>query len=99
MNFLDLSVRSEHVHDLVSYHVFYGLSRRFEILTRVEMVRMLSKVLADVSCHCETDIRIDVDLAYRGSCRLTELILRDADGVWHVAAILIDHLYELLRYG
>ena len=61
---LDLSVRSENIYDLMSYHILYSLSCRLQILTRVEVLRMLCEVLADVSCHCETDIRVDVDLAY-----------------------------------
>ena len=56
-------------------------------------------MLTDISCHRETDIRVDVDLANGHLGCLTELFLRNTDRVRHVAAVLVDHLYELLRYG
>ena len=97
--FLDLVVRTENVYDLMSYHVLDGLSCRLQVLARIEVRWILGKILTDVSCHCETDIRIDVDLADCRSCCLTELLLRDADSIRHVSAVFVDHLYEFLRYG
>ena len=80
-------------------HVLDSLTSGLEVLAGIEVIGMLSKVLADGRGHCQTDIGVDIDLADSQLGRLAELILRDADGVGHVAAVLVDHLDELLRNG
>ena len=47
---------SEYVLDLVGYNVLDCLTGRFQILTRIEVVRMLSHILTDRGCHCKSDI-------------------------------------------
>ena len=48
--------RSEYVLDFVSHHILYCLTGRFQILTRIKMIRMFSHILTNRSCHCESDI-------------------------------------------
>ena len=95
---LDLAVGSQHINDFTCDHILHGLSGRLQILTRIEMIRMLGKVLADVSCHGKPDIRVDIDLADSGLGGFAELFFGDADGIRHIAAVGIDHLYEFLRH-
>ena len=57
-----------------------------------------SKVLTDVCCHRETDIGIDIDLAYGQFRSLSELFLRNTNRIRHIAAVLIDHSYKFLWY-
>ena len=94
---LCFSVASENMEDLVSNHILNCLTCRFEILTGIEVIRMLCKVLTDDSCHCETDVGVDVDLADCELCCLSELIFGDTDCIRHISAVLVDHLYEFLR--
>ena len=83
----------------MSNHILNSLTSRLEILTRIEVIRVLCEVLTDVTCHSKTDIGVDVDLAdCEGSC-LTELLFRNTNCIRHVTAILVNHLYEFLRNG
>lgn len=68
-----------------------------QILTGIEMIRMLHKMLADASRHAKTKVGIDIDLADRASCRFTKLIFRNADCVNQLAAVLVDDLDIFLR--
>ena len=43
----ELSVRTEHIHNLVDVHLLHVLTSGLQILTRIEVSRMLSEVLAD----------------------------------------------------
>ena len=63
------------------------------------MRRILVEVLTDGAGHGQTQIGVDVDLADRSSGSLTQLLLRNTNGIGHLAAMLIDHLHILLRYG
>ena len=48
----------------------------------------------------ETQVGVDVDLADRQlRAASTQLLLGHADGVGHLAAVLVDHLHILLRDG
>ena len=91
------TVAAKHVDDLVSHHVMHSLTGGLQILPGIEMIRMLSEILADDSGHCKTDIRVDVDLANCAACSLTELLLGDADCAGHVPAVFVDDFYEFLR--
>ena len=70
-----------------------------EILARVELVGMLVEELTDGAGHGQTQVGVDVDLADGELGSLTQLILGHADGVGHLAAVLVDHLDVLLRDG
>lgn len=48
------AVRTEHIHNLVDIHLLHILTCRLEILARIEVSRVLCKVLADGCCHCKT---------------------------------------------
>ena len=66
------------------------------ILTRIKVLRMSEEVLADTSRHSETQIGVDVDLADCGLSGLAELVLRNADSIVELAAVLVDDL-DVLR--
>lgn len=61
-----------------------------EVLPRVEPVWVLGEDTADGAGHDNPAVRVDVDLADSGLAGLPKLGLRDTDGVWHLAAILVD---------
>ena len=54
----------EDVSYLVLHHSFDGVSGRSQILSRIEVLRMFGEMFSDLSCHSQSQIRIDVDLAY-----------------------------------
>ncbi len=87
------------MNNLVSDHILDGLACRFQVLARVKMIRMLKQVFADIAGHCEPDVGIDIDFAHGKLCCLAKLILGDTDGIRHIPAVFIDHLYKLLRDG
>ena len=58
-----LAIRTEYVHNLVDVHLLHVLTSRLQILTRIEVSRMLSEVLTDSSGHSQTAVRVDVNLA------------------------------------
>ena len=94
-----LAVGTQNVDDLVSDHVLNSLTGRLQVLAGIEVIGMLGKVLTDVTGHGQTDVGVDVDLADSQLGSLPELILGDADGVGHIAAVGIDHLHEFLGNG
>ena len=68
-----------------------------EVLARVEVIRMLSEVLADRSGDSQTNIGVDIDLADGQLCSVTQLFLRNADCIRHLAAVSVDLVNELAR--
>ena len=60
---------------------------------------MIIHELTDGSGHGQTQIGVDVDLADGQAGGLTQLLLRHADGVGHLAAVVVDHLHIVLRDG
>ena len=70
-----------------------------EVLARVEVIRMLVEVGADRAGHGQTQVGIDVDLADGQLSGMAQLLFRHADGVGHVAAVLVNHLHILLGHG
>ena len=44
---LCFAVAAEHVDDLMGHHVLDGFARGLEVLTRVEMIRVLVEILPD----------------------------------------------------
>ena len=64
--------------DLVHDHLLHSLSGRLQIASRVEIRRILAERFTDGTCHSQTDIGVDIDLAdsHRGS--LAEHVFRDA---------------------
>ena len=60
---------------------------------------MLVEELTDSAGHGQTQVGVDVDLTNSAAGSLTQLLLGDADGVGHLASVLVDHLHVLLRHG
>ena len=58
---------------------------------------MIVEVLTDRTCHSQTQVRVDVDLADSHGSSLTELFFRNAYSIRHIAAVFIDHLDVFLR--
>ena len=76
-----------------------GLTGGLQILTGIEVIRMLSQILADRCSHSQTQVGVDVDLADGHGGSLPELILGYADGTGHIAAEPVDFLHEFLGHG
>ena len=70
-----------------------------EILTRVKLGGLFVVELTDCTCHCKTEVGVDVDLTNAGCSSLAELFLRNTNCVRHLAAVFVDHLYIVLRNG
>ena len=94
---LGFTFRTEDGFDLMRYDVVNELTAVGQVLTRVEVVRMLSHVLADAGSQAETEVGVDVDLADRQGSSFAELIFRDADSVSQVAAVGVDD-FDVFRY-
>ena len=77
-------------------HLLHLLTCRLEILARIEVLRMLSKMLTDGSGHCKTAVRVDVDLAYCALRCLSELLLRDTYCIRKASAVCVDDINILL---
>lgn len=99
INASGFAVAAEHVNDLMGNHVLDGLTGGLEVLTGIEVIRMLRKVLTDDSSHSQTDVGVNVDLADSAAGGLTELLFRNADSTGHVSAVLVDLGNEFLRHG
>ena len=87
------------MNDLVGDHVLDSLTGGLQVLARIEVIGMLVEVLADVAGHSQTDIGVDIDLADSQLSSLPQLILGDADGVGHLAAVLVDGFHIVLVDG
>ena len=96
---LCLAVAAQNIDQLVGNHVLDSLTSRLQVLARVEVIRMLSEVLADRSGDSQTNIGVDIDLADGQLCSVTQLFLRNADCIRHLAAELVDLVNKLTRYG
>ena len=94
-----LAVAAQNIDQLVGNHVLDSLTSRLQVLARVEVIRMLSEVLADRSGDSQTNIGVDIDLADGQLCSVTQLFLRNADCIRHLAAELVDLVNKLTRYG
>ena len=60
---------------------------------------MLVEELPDGAGHGQTQVGVDVDLADSALSGLAELLLGDADGIRHLAAVGVDHLHIVLGNG
>ena len=96
---LGFAVAAQHVNQLMLDHVLDGDTGGLQILTRIEMIRMLVEVLTDAGGHREAQVGVNVDLADSAAGSLTQLLLGNADRIGHFAAVLVDDLYEFLRHG
>ena len=83
-------ITAQNVHDLVSNHGLDGSTGGLQILTGIEVAGMLIEVLTDGGSHGQTQVRVDVDLADGQLGSVAQLLLRDTDGVGHLAAVLVD---------
>src|SRR5699024_7474976 len=96
---LRLAVAAQNIDQLMSDHVLDSLTGRLEVLTGIEVIRMLVEVLTDAGGDSQTDVGVDVDLADGQLRRVTELILRNADSIRHLAAMCVDLVNKLARNG
>jgi hypothetical protein len=93
----ELTVRTKYLLDLVDVHLLHVLTSGLQILTRIEVVRMLSEILTDGSGHGKTRVRVDVDLANSALRSLAELLLRNTYSVGQVTTELVDGVNLVLR--
>ena len=96
---LGLAVAAQNVDQLVLDHFLDGGAGGLQILAGVKLGRIVGEELTDSAGHSQTQIGVDVDLTNSHGSGLAQLLLGHADGVGHVAAILIDHLHKVLRNG
>lgn len=84
---------------LVHDHLLHSLSGRLQIASRVEIRRILAECFTDGTCHSQTDIGVDIDLAdsHRGS--LAEHVFRDAFRAEDFAAIGIALFHKFRNDG
>ena len=78
-------------------HVLNSLTSGLKVLARIEVIRMLSKILTNVTGHRKTDVGVNVDLSNCKLSCLTKLLLGDTYCIGHVATVLVNHLNEFLR--
>ena len=78
-------------------HLLHVLTSGLQVLARIEVIGMLSKVLADSSSHSQTAVRVDVDLANSALRSLAELLLGDTYSVGQVTTVLVDSVNLVLR--
>ena len=83
----------------MSYQFFDVLACGFEVLSGVEVIRVLNKMLADGCGANKAEVGVDVDFANRHFCSLCKQLFRNADGIGHLTAEFVDNLYPLLRNG
>ena len=70
-----------------------------QVLTGIEVIGMLVEVLTNSAGQCQTQVGVNVDLADRQSCSLTQLLFGNTDGVGHLAAVGVDHGNIVLGNG
>ena len=80
-------------------HLLDGGAGRLQVLTGIEVCRVLGEVLTNGGRHGQAQIGVNVDLANGKRGCAAQLILGHTDGAGHTAAVSIDLLHELLRYA
>ena len=93
----ELTVRTEHIDNLVDVHLLHVLTSGLQVLARIEVIGMLCQILADGSSHSQTRVGVDVDLADSTLSGLAELLLGDTNCIGQLAAILVDGVNLVLR--
>ena len=96
---LELVVATQHVYNLVHVHLLHVLASGLQILARIEMTGVLVEVLADGSCHGETRVRVDVDLANSALACFAELLFGNTHCIGELATMSVDGIYLVLRNG
>ena len=94
-----LAGAAQDVDQLVSDQILDVGAGGLQVLAGVELVGVLLKELADGAGHGQAQIGVDVDLTHGQLGGVAQLLLRDADGVGHLSAVLIDHLHILLWHA
>jgi len=93
------AVGTQHIHNLVNVHLLHVLTGRLQVLARIEMIRMLSQILAHSSRHGQTRVRVDIDLANSTLRSFSQLLFGDTHSVGQIAAKLVDGVDLVLRHG
>lgn len=91
--------RSEDGFNLMLDHFLYCISSRFQVVSWVEVGRILVKGFSDSACHGKADIGVDIDLAYGHGGSFAEHIFRYAFGTKHLAAVLIAFFHKFRNDG
>ena len=92
----ELTVRTEHIGDLVLVQIHHVLTGLAAVLTRVEVFWVFIECLANTSGEGETRVGVDVDLADSTLGSPAELILWNTDSIWQFTAVLVDDVNILL---
>src|SRR5689334_17663925 len=78
-------------------HLLHRVAGRLEVVARVELLRALRQYLADRPGHGHPVVRVDVDLPDPVLDPPLNLLDRDAPGLLHLPAVLVDDVLQLLR--
>ena len=81
------------------YHAAYSVPCRSEVLTRIEISRMLNEVLTNRSRHGQSEVSIDIYLADTVLCSFCYHFLRNALRAGDLSAVLVAELNELRQYS
>ena len=92
------AVAAKHVDDFVLVESFHLVACRTEIFARVELCGLVVEYFTHSSCHCQTAVGVDIDLAHIHLGGLAELVFGNADGIGQFAAKLIDGLHIFLGH-
>ena len=85
--------------DFVLVEFFHFVAGRPEVFAGIEFGKLGSEYLADCSCHCETAVRVDINLADCALGCLAEFFFGDTDCVGELAAVFVDFFNVFLRNG
>ena len=96
---LSLTFRTEHIDNLVLVELLHLVAGRTEILAGVKLCGLLVEDLAHGSCHGQTAVGVDIDLADIHLCSLAEFLFGDTDCIGQFTAVGIDDVDIFLRYG
>ena len=89
---------SENGFDFVLVEFFHFVTSRSEVFARVKFSRLGSHYFANCSGHCETAVRVDVDLANGALCSLAKFFFGDSDCIGKLAAVFVDFINIFLRH-
>ena len=97
MRKLGLAGAAQNVNQLVANDFLDVGAGGLQVLTGVELRGLIVEELTDGAGHSQTQVGVDVDLTYAQSGSLTQLLLGNADGVGHLAAVGVNHSNIVLR--
>ena len=94
-----LVIRTKYLKDLVMNNFLNVCTAICTVLSGIKVIRMCKHMLSDTGCHAKTKIGIDIDLADCTLSCFTKLLFRNTNGILKCAAVVVDDLNILRKYG